>query len=205
MSATERRAPEACTNSSFPSTSSSQFQLEKYSSIQCDDLSDLVSVDEFKKRCGELHSAVWNHVTDNGSGGDHVSEVETAEACKWLLYFTKLYSAKSFFFLINYSTADLLVSWNSLLTHREISQFLTAPRRAGPLSEREETECSRKHPIGVPQVSSITRFKITFLTIITLFFPQMTVGVRFKRITLNRRDSLYTVPVHCHLILLSWR
>lgn len=82
MSATERRAPDASTNSSFPSTSSSQFQLEKYSNIQCDDLSDLVSVGEFKKRCGELHAAVWNHVTDNASDADHVGEVEIAEACK---------------------------------------------------------------------------------------------------------------------------
>lgn len=79
--AAERRAPEASTNYSFPSSSTSQFQQEKYSNIQCDDLSDLVSVGEFKKRCEELYPAIWNHVTDNAGDGDHVGD-EVTEACK---------------------------------------------------------------------------------------------------------------------------
>lgn len=72
---TERRAS---TSSSFPATSGSRFQLERDYDIQCDDLSPLVPVSEFKKRCVELYGTFGDHVTD-----EYISQTQIAEACKY--------------------------------------------------------------------------------------------------------------------------
>lgn len=54
-------------------------QIERDYSIQCDDVSALVSVADFKQRCRELREAVFTtHVTQD----DSEPEREIAEACK---------------------------------------------------------------------------------------------------------------------------
>ena len=58
-------------------------RLEKDYEIQCDDASDLVSVTDFKRRCGELyHDVVGAHVS---SEEDHVTfPPEIAAICKYV-------------------------------------------------------------------------------------------------------------------------
>ena len=68
-----------------------QREVERDHNIQCEDLSDVVSVEEFKKKCGELYEDVCaGHVMRGAASEDHVTEgtlidlvqQEIAEACK---------------------------------------------------------------------------------------------------------------------------
>ena len=101
------RAP---ASSAFPGTSRSrQVYIKKDYNIQSDDLSDLVSVDEFKKRCAELCGEVLlDHVT---ASDDHViNDVAIAEACKSVNYHFTLWCNFCFFIPdTKCSTATLLV------------------------------------------------------------------------------------------------
>ena len=83
-------------------------RLEKDYEIQCDDASDLVSVADFKRRCGELyHDVVGAHVS---SEDDHVTfPPEIAAICKYV-YMSNSVCMSKFCFFAQTSTDSLLVS-----------------------------------------------------------------------------------------------
>jgi hypothetical protein len=125
-------------SSRWHATSSVHLSERDYD-IQCDDLSDLLSVKDFKETCSELYQEILaTHVTHDTPSGGHVTghtqdmESEITEACKSVFVkVTQNIINLHSFSLIQYS-------------------IITAPWRSGSLPERKEVECFEKHAAAVP-------------------------------------------------------